>query len=66
MSLYCQECGSGNLRRAHFRFSDVFGLLTLRYPVRCRSCKSRGHARIRQARLLPVAPTRRTGVEKAS
>jgi hypothetical protein len=59
MSLYCQECGSKNLRRAHFRFSDVLGLLMLRFPVRCRNCKTRGHARMQEARQLPNAPTRR-------
>jgi hypothetical protein len=59
MSLYCQECGSTNLRRAHFRFSDVFGVLMLRYPVRCRNCKSRGHARLHEARQLPDPPARR-------
>jgi hypothetical protein len=64
MSLSCQECGSSNLRRAHFRFSDMVRLLTLRYPVRCRDCKSRGHAPMQEARLLPNAPVRRV-IERA-
>lgn len=65
MSLYCQECGSQNVRRAHFRFSDAVRLLTFRYPVRCRDCKKRWHAQMRDARLLPHAPHRRNA-EKAT
>ena len=29
MSLYCQECGSSSLRRAHFRFYDALRLLAV-------------------------------------
>lgn len=64
MSLSCQECGSSNLRRAHFRLSDVIRLLALRYPVRCRDCKARRFARMQEARLLPNAPARRA-IERA-
>jgi len=66
MSLSCQECGSSNLRRAHFRFSDAVRLLTLRYPVRCRNCRKRWYAPIEQARLLPDAPHRRERTENVS
>jgi len=66
MSLYCHECGSSSLRRAHFRFSDTLRLLTFQYPVRCRACKKRWHASISDVRLLPHAPDRRENAEKIS
>ena len=66
MSVYCQECGSANLRRAHFRLSDTVRLLAFRYPVRCRNCRKRWSAPIFEARLLPNAPHRRHAAEKAT
>src|ERR1700739_4190159 len=43
MSLFCHECGSNKLRRAHLRFSDATRLFVLQYPVRCRVCRRRCH-----------------------
>lgn len=66
MSMVCHECGSNDVRRAQFRFSDMFRLITLRYPVRCRLCKRRWHASMVDVRRLPHAPQRRQNAEKAS
>ena len=41
MTVRCRKCGSDNLRPSHLRAGDVFLLLTLRYPVRCRDCRRR-------------------------
>ena len=41
MSVRCPKCGSDNLRPSHLKARDVFLLLTLRYPVRCRACRRR-------------------------
>ena len=41
MSVRCPKCGSDNLRPSHLRAGDVFLLLTLRYPARCRDCRRR-------------------------
>jgi len=65
MSLYCQECGSVNLRRSNFRLSDAVRLFVFRYPVRCRDCRKRWHARMQEANLLPNAPPRRSSPVKA-
>jgi hypothetical protein len=53
MTIYCHECGSTNVRIAHFRFGDLIRLLAFRYPVRCRTCKARWHAPVRYAIHLP-------------
>ena len=55
MTVHCPRCGSGNLRPAHFRRSDLPYLLILRFPVRCRYCRDRFHVgifRIRKVRLV--------------
>jgi len=53
MSLCCQECGSSDLRTAHVQLRDWLRLLTLKFPIRCRSCKTRSYAPLRQALQLP-------------
>jgi hypothetical protein len=60
MSVSCHECGSPNVRQAHFRFPDAFHLLALRYPVRCRSCRKRWYVLFSEARQLPPSPLRRS------
>jgi hypothetical protein len=66
MSLYCHECGSSNVRRAHFRLSDALRMFTFRYPVRCTTCKRRWHALMTAVRMLPHAPNRRQNTQKMS
>jgi hypothetical protein len=66
MSLFCQECGSSNLRQAHLRFFDAIRLFMFRYPVRCRNCRKRWHAPVFEARQLPNAPHRRESPEKVT
>jgi hypothetical protein len=39
--MQCQWCGSEEIRDSKLRISDVFNLLLLKYPVRCRSCEGR-------------------------
>jgi hypothetical protein len=38
---HCHQCGSTGLRRSHFRPDDVFEIVQLNWPVRCRSCMER-------------------------
>ena len=60
MSLYCHECGSSSVRRAHFHFfPDALRLLTFHYPVRCRTCRRRWYVSMTDVRPLPKAPHRR-------
>gem|GEM_PF-5597211 len=66
MSLFCHECGSNKLRRAHLRFSDATRLFVLQYPVRCRVCRRRWHVALLEVLRLPHAPHRRRGVEKVT
>jgi hypothetical protein len=40
--MQCQWCGSNEIRESKFRLSDVYQVLLLKYPVRCRSCDGRG------------------------
>jgi hypothetical protein len=65
MSLFCHECGSTDIRIAHFRFGDALRLFIFRYPVRCRDCKNRWYAPIALARELPRPQNRRGRVKKA-
>jgi len=39
--LECRWCGSEDLRASHFRILDLFPLIVLHFPVRCRSCHVR-------------------------
>ena len=64
MSISCHECGSPNIRQAQFHLSDTLQLLAFRYPVRCRSCRKRWHAPLKEARQLPPSPGRRTSDAK--
>ncbi len=66
MSLYCQECGSTNLRRASLRIFDAIRLLSFQYPARCRDCKTRWYVAYKDARRLPHAPQRRNAAQKVS
>jgi hypothetical protein len=49
MPIHCRVCGSSNLRVSHFRVSDLAKLMVLRYPVRRRVCRQRGHIPIMQS-----------------
>jgi hypothetical protein len=37
----CRLCGSKKFRVSRLRLPDLFKLLSLRYPVRCRTCYRR-------------------------
>jgi len=52
-SIFCHECGSTDLRTSQLNFRDCFKLLAMKYPVRCRTCKARSYAPIREALQLP-------------
>jgi hypothetical protein len=39
--LRCRFCPGQEFRRSRFRASDLWGLLALRYPVRCLRCRQR-------------------------
>ena len=41
--LTCRICGSTDFRLSHFRSKDVFHLVRLSYPVRCRCCRTRDY-----------------------
>jgi hypothetical protein len=53
MSLYCHECGSTDLRSAHLQWRDWLKLLALKYPIRCRACKTRNYGPLHRALKLP-------------
>jgi hypothetical protein len=53
MTMVCHECGSTDFRVAHIRKSDIFQLLKLQHPVRCRVCKVRTFGPLRWALKLP-------------
>jgi len=59
MSVFCHECGSLMVRQATLRIADAVYLLTLRYPVRCRTCRKRWYISLFRARRLPRSPERR-------
>jgi len=44
MPLRCRNCGWWNFRASRFRRADVYRLLLLQYPVRCRHCYERDYA----------------------
>lgn len=44
MKIHCSACGSNAFRLSRFRISDVFRLLMLKYPVRCKDCRKRAYA----------------------
>jgi hypothetical protein len=46
MGMYCNLCGSPNIRNSRFRPSDLPRLLLMQSPVRCRSCDGRYFAGI--------------------
>jgi hypothetical protein len=37
----CRHCGSTGFRPSRLRKTDIFRLLILRYPIRCRDCQQR-------------------------
>lgn len=37
----CYHCRSSNLRLSHIHLFDIPKMLTLKIPVRCRSCRER-------------------------
>lgn len=59
MSVNCPDCGSTSVRQATLRKDDAVSLLTLRYPVRCRTCRKRWYVSLSVARRLPPSPERR-------
>lgn len=55
MHIDCKSCGQSEFRASRFRMKDVFRLLALHYPVRCRVCKRRQYISIFLALRLPQA-----------
>jgi hypothetical protein len=53
--LACEFCGYNRFRRSRFRFTDVFELLRLRFPMRCMRCSQRSYHDVNLA-LLSVGP----------
>jgi hypothetical protein len=54
LALYCvycdsSDCDSSNYRISKLRPSDIFRLILLQYPVRCRNCDARKYLGILQA-----------------
>ncbi len=47
--LTCNGCGSSNMRLSHLRAGDLWDLIALRYPVRCRDCRERGFTTLAKA-----------------
>jgi len=41
MAFHCRICGMPDFRLSHLRSRDLGRLLTLQYPVRCRTCRER-------------------------
>ena len=64
MSLYCPECGSTDLRSAHLQVRDYLQLIALKFPIRCRACKTRSYAPLHKAVKLPRPQHPRTRVKK--
>ena len=48
----CPYCDSDILRNSRFRFPDVFHLLLLQLPVRCRNCGERSYVHFSLARKM--------------
>lgn len=42
----CIQCGSTRIRISKFRRTDFFHLLSLQFPVRCRTCFERKYVRL--------------------
>jgi len=53
ISLYCHECGSTDLRVSRLHLRDYAQLIMMKYPIRCRTCKTRSFAPLRLAFQLP-------------
>ena len=64
MNVYCQACGSRNIRPSYFRITDAGFLLTLRFPVRCRQCRKRFAVSIFKIRRLRREATARIAREE--
>lgn len=47
--LVCSGCGSSNVRLSHLRGNDLWSLVALRYPTRCRDCHQRGFTSLAKA-----------------
>jgi len=41
MAFHCRGCGMSDFRLSHVRNKDLWRLLTLQYPIRCRTCRER-------------------------
>ena len=69
----CYFCRSSDLRLSHFRLFDLRPLLSLKIPVRCRSCRERDYVKLSEVRPLIFSGKAsrhrknggRTGVESA-
>lgn len=48
----CPYCESDKLRNSQYRAEDLFQLLLLRLPVRCRNCQERSYVSIAKSRQL--------------
>ena len=60
--MHCPFCDSHSLRISRFRFSDIYQLLLLRLPVRCRNCRERSYVPMAQAhRIRQASRLRRQG-----
>jgi hypothetical protein len=42
--MVCPACYNSSFRLSRYRSADIFPLLTLRFPIRCRMCAHRMHA----------------------
>lgn len=45
----CPDCGSEHLRTSRIRSTDLFQILTLRFPVRCPHCTMRRYVALPSA-----------------
>jgi hypothetical protein len=46
----CRSCGGQHFRRSRLKAKDLWGLLVLRYPVRCMACSIRQTVPVSEAR----------------
>jgi hypothetical protein len=63
--MICPFCDSSKLRTSRFRFDDLFHLLLLRMPVRCRDCQERSYTGIAKVMQLRRESKHRREADKA-
>jgi len=49
MPVFCRNCGMSDFRLSRVQGRDLGRLLTLQYPVRCRTCRERRYVFILKA-----------------